>query len=488
MTPTLFKNRFRDWLSPVVYLSNNWISLVGVVLVTSSAVFWLFLLPASLGYESINPYMGILGFLIVPAVFIGGLLIIPLGIWLRFRQERKRGSYPANFPPLNFRNVELRRLLVFVGVTTAANLVIASQASYTAVNYMDSVEFCGQTCHTVMQPEFAAYQNSPHSRVECVKCHIGPGASWFVRSKLSGVGQVFAVTFNTYDRPIPIPVQNLRPARETCEACHWPERYGGERLRVIPKYGDDEQNSLTKTVLLMHIGGANRGRGIHTAHVGPGVTVRYAPADESRQEIPWVEYTNPGGVTTMFLAEGANPEAVKNLPTRVMDCVDCHNRPTHTFQLPDQGMDEALAVGRISSSLPYVKKIGAELLKKSYGSREEAAAEIPAALEKYYRENYPAIYTQERSEIERSAQGVLAIYQKNVFPAMKVTWGTYPNNIGHTNYPGCFRCHDGVHTSSGGKAITQDCSTCHELLAMEEAAPPILTDLGMQKTPLPTTP
>ena len=207
-------HKFGGWLSPLVYLSTNWISLLGVVLVTSSTIFWLFLLPVSLGGGEVkNPYFGILGFLLLPTIFIFGLLLIPAGIWLRFSRERKRGVYPVELPPLDFKNVRLRRLLVFIGVTTFANLVIASQTSYEAVNYMDSVTFCGKTCHTVMHPEFAAYQNSPHSRVECVKCHIGPGASWFVRSKLSGVGQVFAVTFNTYPRPIPTPVRNLRPAR-----------------------------------------------------------------------------------------------------------------------------------------------------------------------------------------------------------------------------------------------------------------------------------
>ena len=186
-----------------------------------------------------------------------------------------------------------------MGATTVLNIVIASQLSYGAVSYMDTVTFCGQTCHTVMQPEYTAYQNSPHSHVECVKCHIGPGAGWFVKSKLSGVGQVFAVTFNTYPRPIPTPVHNLRPARETCEACHWPQKYGEDRIKIIHKFAEDETNTVTKTVLLMKIGGGNRGIGIHGTHLGTGTSIRYAHSDEARQTIPWVEY-NVNGKKTVY--------------------------------------------------------------------------------------------------------------------------------------------------------------------------------------------
>ncbi len=475
----LWREHLRAWLGPLVHLANNWISLVGVVLVTTSAVFWLFSLPITMRHEVDNPYAGILLFLVIPAVFVGGLLIIPLGIYRQFRRERRSGTNPsAN--PLNWRNVDLRRLAIFVGVTTVVNVVIAGQASYKAVTYMDSVTFCGQTCHTVMAPEFTAYQNSPHSRVECVACHIGPGASWFVRSKLSGVRQVFAVAFNTYSRPIPTPVHNLRPARETCEACHWPQKFGADRLRILDKFADDEANTRTKTVLLMRIGGGRKGGpGIHGAHLGEGVTIRYAHADEARQNIPWVEVTRPGAGVTTYWAAGATPEQVKNLPVRIMDCMDCHNRPTHAFDLPERAVDHAMTEGEISPTLPFIKRRSVELLKASYASREEAAARIPSALHAFYRDNYPQVYEAQRPQIERAAQAVVAIYLRNVFPEMKVAWGTYPNHIGHTDFPGCFRCHDEAHTSSAGKTITQDCSACHQVLAMDEPAPKILTDLGL---------
>jgi len=464
-------------LSPLVHLSNNWISLIGVVVVTTATVFWLFLLPTTMRGDVHNPYNGILAFLLLPALFFLGLILIPLGIYRQNRGERRRGLYPAAFPPLNLKNMEFRRLISFVGVTTFANIVIASQLAYGAVSYMETQSFCGQTCHTVMQPEYTAYQSSPHSRVECVQCHIGPGESWFVRSKLSGIRQVFAVMFHTYETPIPTPVHNLRPARETCEACHWPQKYGEDRLRIIDKFGDDENNSPTKTVLLMKIGGGNKGIGIHGTHLGPGVHIRYGHSDAQRQTIPWIEYGGPAG-KTVYRAEGAAADG-KGLSIREMDCIDCHNRPSHSYKLPERAVDEAMFAGDLSASLPFAKKKSVEILKVAYASREEAAARIPSALTAFYRDTYPAIYKERQAEVTKTGMSLLALYNRNVFPAMKIAWGTYPNNIGHSDFPGCFRCHDDSHASADGRKVTQDCGACHSLLAMEEPAPKILTDLGV---------
>jgi hypothetical protein len=464
-------------LSPLVHLCNNWISLTGVVVVTTATVFWLFLLPTTMRGEVHNPYNGILAFLLLPVLFFLGLILIPLGIYARNKKERRTGLYPASFPPLNLKNVEFRRLITFVGVTTFANIVIASQLAYGAVSYMETVSFCGQTCHTVMQPEFTAYQSSPHSRVECVQCHIGPGESWFVRSKLSGIRQVFAVMFHSYETPIPTPVHNLRPARETCEACHWPQKYGEDRVQIINKFGDDENNSSTKTVLLVKIGGGNKGIGIHGTHLGPGVHIRYGHSDPQRQTIPWIEYDGPGR-KTVYRAEGA-PANGKGLSIREMDCIDCHNRPAHSYKLPEGAVDEAMFAGDLSASLPFARKQSVQILKVAYASRDVAAARIPAAVEAFYRDNYPAAYKEHRAEVAKTAQNLLAIYNRNVFPAMKVGWGTYPNNLGHTDFPGCFRCHDDSHSSADGRKVTQDCGACHNVLAMDEAAPKVLTDLGI---------
>jgi hypothetical protein len=459
-------------------LSSNPLSLLGVVLTTTGAVLWLFLLPNMLSGRASHPYMGIAMFLALPAIFFSGLLLIPLGIWLKKRKERRLGLLPAGKVHLDFGSPQVRRLAAFLVITTAVNVVIGGQLSYRAVTYMDSVSFCGQTCHTVMQPEFTAYQNSPHSRVECVACHIGPGANWFVKSKLSGSWQVVSVTFNLYPRPIPTPVENLRPARETCEQCHWPQKYGADRIRVIDKYADDEANTHTKTVLLMRIGGGKETRGIHGVHLGPGVVIRYGHQDRQRQKIPWVEYNDGKGRVTQYLEAGAQPGMEKNLNVRIMDCMDCHNRPSHAFELPERAIDHALSTGEIPATLPFVKKVSLELVRKDYASHEESTQAILAGFEKFYREQQPETFRQRRLDVEKAAHAVAAIYARNVFPAMNVKWGAYPNNIGHTDFPGCFRCHDDNHVG-GGRKITQDCNACHQLLAMEEANPKILSELGL---------
>jgi hypothetical protein len=246
-------------------------------------------------------------------------------------------------------------------------------------------------------------------------------------------------------------------------------------VKDIVNYGDDEHNTVTHTVLLLHIGGGPYGVGIHGMHLGEGVRVRYYPSDEKRQTIPWVEYTS-GGKSTVYASDNKPPDQSK---IRVMDCMDCHNRPTHTFELPQRGVNRALRDGSISAALPFARKKSVEILKQTYSTSDEAAARIPAAFEAYYQQAYPDIYQQRQDEVRRSGLAVLGIYQRNVFPEMKITWGTYLNNIGHTDSDGCFRCHDGSHNSADNKSITQDCGACHNLLAADEKNPKILNDLGL---------
>ncbi|HLY92419.1 MAG TPA: NapC/NirT family cytochrome c [Candidatus Angelobacter sp.] len=469
------RKTFREWLSPIVYLSNNWISLIGVIVVTAATVTWLVFLPITIRGGTMHPYFGLVVYLLLPGIFIAGLALIPIGIWLNRRRKRAKGQMPADLPPLDPRNPELRKLALFVLATTFANVIIASQFSYSAVRYMDTVAFCGQTCHTVMKPEFTAHQRSPHSRVECVNCHIGPGASWFVRSKLSGAGQVIAVMLNNYPRPIPAPVRNLRPARETCETCHWPQKFDEDRLRDIASFAEDEPSTESHTVLMMHLGGGPTRVGIHGRHLGEGTTVRYYASDEKRQKIPYVEYTF-GGTTTAYVSGSVKPDPAQ---LREMDCIDCHNRPTHIYELPNRGVDQAMLAGEIARDLPFAKKQAVAILKQDYPTENDAVAKIPTAFEDFYRTNYPQVYAQRRDDITRSAKAVLGVFQHNVFPEMKVAWGTYPNNLGHTDFDGCFRCHDEQHAAKDGKTITQDCSACHNILASDEKNPKILTDLGV---------
>ncbi len=478
------QNTLRDWVRLLYYFGQNTISLIGVVLTTSSAItligFWIydFILPGPP-----HPYVGILIFLLLPGIFVLGLSLIPIGILLKRRQLRAAGELPAIYPAIDVTPM-VRNGLIFLGFATLLNIMIFGFASYRGVSYMDSTTFCGQTCHTVMTPEFSAYQGSPHSRVDCVECHIGPGAGWFVKSKLSGLRQVFAVTFKTYSRPIPSPVKYLRPARETCEQCHWPARFTGDKFLVRKNYKEDVKNTELTTVLLLKVGGRTwQGSvGIHGRHLDSGSRIHYISIDQERQVIPVVYYTDDKGKTVEFVSADvkASKEQLEKGEHRAMDCIDCHNRPTHAFELPENAVDLRMSRGLISSDLPFVRKKAVELLKVNYPDRDTAKAQIIEGITGYYRSAYPDVYNTKRALVEQAASTTADIYLRNIFPDMKVTWGVHPNNLGHTDFPGCFRCHDGSHTSADGQTISNDCTACHNLLAVQEEKPKILMDLGMQ--------
>jgi hypothetical protein len=479
------QERIRERLQPIYFLGQNPITLTGAVVTTSTALttiaFWFYdvFLPGPP-----HPYIGLVIFLILPGIFVLGLLLIPLGIWLRRRSLLGSGNLPGTYPAIDLGLPIVRRTFEWVLLATVLNLLIIGTATYRGVEYMDSTSFCGTTCHRVMIPEYTAYQNSPHSRVACVECHIGPGAGWFVRSKLSGLRQVFAVTFHTYSRPIPSPVKYLRPARETCEQCHWPQRFTGDKFLVNTSYKDDEKNTPQTDVLLLKVGGRTwQGSvGIHGRHLADTTRIRYISTDAERQVIPAVYYTDDKGKTTEFISTDAKPtpQQLAQGEHRDMDCVDCHNRPTHAFDMPDGAVDKAMSLGRISPELPYIRKKAVEVLKVDYPTRDVAQQRIVDEFNNFYRTNYPDIYQTRRSLVQQAGEEVAAIYLRNIFPDMRLTWGTHPNNLGHNDSPGCFRCHDGSHTSADGQTITNDCSACHEVLAAGEEKPKVLTDLGIK--------
>ncbi len=461
-------------------VTRNPIGLVGAALTTASAILILALFGLeSTGLIETGPYVGILAFLVLPGIFVLGLVLIPIGYLLERRRERRaaeRGIRLERFPIFDLNDPRARRnLLVFLALTTV-NVVILALATYKGVEVMDSTGFCGTVCHSVMIPEYTTYQRSPHARVPCVSCHIGPGANWFVKSKLSGSWQVIAVAFNLYPRPIPTPVANLRPARETCEQCHWPSRFVGDRLKIIPRHSDDEASTETDTVLLMRVGGqqGTSSKGIHW-HVDPKVQIRYL-ADARRENIREVRMTLADGAVKTFTSPsaGKDPEVGE---WRVMDCVDCHNRPTHIYRMPKDELDAAIHEGRIDGSLPFIHREGLKALEQAYPSHEEARRGIRARILDFYSKTYPQVLSSSTERVEAAARELGTIYCLNVYPSMNITWGTYNNHIGHQDSPGCFRCHDGEHKTEKGEEISQDCSMCHSLLAVEEHAPAILKEL-----------
>jgi hypothetical protein len=477
-------DRLRQGARVAFHFGNNWISLIGAALTTSAALtmIWFWMLEITSPHP-VHPYAGIALFLILPVLFVIGLVLMPIGVLLRRRRATRDGALPAALPKVELRSPALRHFLSLVGGVTILNVALMGTATYKGVEYMESNQFCGLTCHKVMQPEYTAFLDSPHSRVGCVQCHIGPGAGWFVKSKLSGVRQVFAVALETYSRPIPSPVHDLRPARETCEQCHWPQKIVGDKFVVRTKFADDEANTPSTTVLVLKVGGrtGTGATGIHGRHLDTEERITYVSTDGRREVIPKVTYRDDRGEDVEYVSEEAkvSPADLARAESRKMDCLDCHNRPSHTFEVPEKAVDRAMSEGRIDRTLPFVKKKAVELLRREYPDRETARTQIASGLVDFYRTSYPEVHRQHRGAIENASVAVGAIYLRNVFPDMKVTWGSYPNHIGHEDFLGCFRCHDESHKARDGRTITQDCNACHTILAQDEANPKVLRDLGL---------
>jgi nitrate/TMAO reductase-like tetraheme cytochrome c subunit len=472
--------KFREgWVRPALFFGNNPISLAGGAITSASGVtmigYWLVEL---FGRFNDNPYLGIIFFLLLPAVFIAGLVLIPVGLFLRRRKLQKAGQIPAEFPKIDLNDRIFRHGLDIVLVTTIINLLVVAMASYRGSAYMESPQFCGQSCH-VMHPEYTAYKISAHSHVACVECHIGSGAQAYLSAKVNGTKQLLEVSFDRYPTPIASPVESLRPARYICEGCHTPARFIGEKLLVKSSFADDEANTETQSVVVLHLGGRDslsHLSGIHGVHLGH---IEYVATDPTRTSIPWVQKRNDDGSETVFATSAAG-NGVPQGERRVMDCIDCHNRAAHTFVTAEDALNRAMAEGAVSPELPWVHKKGLELLKANYSSEAEARARIPAGLQAFYRSEHPEVLATKAAQVKAAGDMLVTLYSQNVFPYMKVTWGTHPNHIGHMSYPGCFRCHDGEHAAKTGASITQDCSACHTLLVVDEAKPKVLSDLGIQ--------
>ncbi len=410
-------------------LLRNPVSLAGVALgIVSLANIFIFFLIDQIATKA-SPYIGILAYMVSPGFLILGLLLMLAGVLL----ERRKHAAPSAFYPRIDLNDRTQRSAVISFITFLLVFVVVSAAgSYKAYEFTESTSFCGQLCHTVMIPEYTAYQLSPHARVACAECHVGAGATWFVKSKLSGSRQVFATIFNTYPRPIPSPVRNLRPAQETCEQCHWPKKFYGGQLKVFSHYGSDEKNTLRQIRMLIKTGGGDPATGA------------------------------PEGILSK--------DQIAKSPRHHMDCVDCHNRPTHIYVPPDQSVDQALLARRIDSSLPFIKQEAVTVLAATYKTNDEALRSIASGLQGFYETKYPDVAKSKQLEIRNTVTEIQQIYSRTTFPDMKLNWQTHPNNLGHYYFPGCFRCHDGQHVSGDGRVISKDCNQCHSVMSETEGA------------------
>ncbi len=449
-------------------LSQNFVSLFGLTIVFASVGGIIFSFLIELLGSRHNPYLGIFSYIVFPAFLSLGLILFFSGRLLEHRRRQKPGT--VGYPILDLNNPRRRRQFLTFSAGIFLFLFVSAFGSYRAYEYTESVVFCGQLCHIPMHPEFTAYQESPHARVACVDCHVGKGAGWYVKSKLSGAYQVYSAAFDKFPRPIPTPVENLRPAQETCEQCHWPAKFFGAQLKVFSHYGFDEDNTLSQTRMLINTGGGSAEKGMVAGihwHMNISNEITYVATDPQRQVIPWVRLKDRAtGEVVEYLARDSQltPAQIEQAAKRTMDCVECHNRPSHIYVPPDRSVDEAMVASKIDTSLPYIKHKSVEVLTRRYASTDEAIKSIASSLDEYYKTTYPTVYSTKAGSVRAAITEVQRIFRTSIFPEMKVDWQTHPDNVGHYYNLGCFRCHDGQHVSSKGLVIRSDCNICHTTL------------------------
>jgi len=463
--------RFRQFIRAI---SINWISKGGVILATSSFTIFIILEIARLLGIITGAFIGLITYLLLPLLFIIGLLLIPAG-WRRY--QKTTGNTIREILKERFEQDDTRatpfgsRIFQMVAGLTVVNLLFVGGAGLRMFKFMDEPRFCGTACHSVMNPEWTTYQDSPHARVKCVECHVGEGMGALIDSKLNGAWQMISVTFDLLERPIPTPVHQLRPTRETCEKCHWPDKFYGRRLKTISTFGTDENSTRQYTTLSLKIDSATgRQGGIHW-HIAAENEVRYASVDDKRERIIWVEVYQADGSCKRYTDPDLAQSTAKNNNVRILDCVDCHNRATHIYEYAARSIDKRIHSGLMNRGVPYLKQEALHTISKNYPDREAAFRGIANHIRGFYRRHYPEEAGQMLPAID-SVVGILqAIYARNIHPEMKITWGSYPDHIGHRGDGGCFRCHNSQLVDKDGKHISFDCTLCHSLLAYDSDEP-----------------
>jgi nitrate/TMAO reductase-like tetraheme cytochrome c subunit len=448
-------------------LLHNYVSLAGASITVASltSIVLLFLIEMTSTEE--QPYIGLLTFILLPAAMFIGFFIILAGVMIeRWRRKKLSPEEIAAYPIFDLNGPRRRRnFLAFLFVSVVL-LFMSGFGSFRAYEFTESVSFCGETCHSAMKPEFVAYNASPHAKIRCVECHVGGGAESYVKTKFAGVRQLYGVITDSYNKPVQTPVHNMRPARDTCEKCHWSEKFFGEQFKVFNHFGYDEKNSLNQTRLLIKVGGGNPNSGqvsgIHW-HMNLANEITYIANDEKRQDIPWVRMKDMNGKVVDYMSRETPllPDQVDQMAKRTMNCIDCHNRPAHIYLSPNDSVDQSIDAGRLDVTLPFIKLKAVEELIKPYNTEDEALNTIGSELDSYYRTSFPDIYSTRRESVNAAIAEVQRIFRTYFFPEMKTNWSTHPDNIGHRKSQGCFRCHDGEHFSKDGLMIRNECNICH---------------------------
>ncbi len=443
---------------------NNWISASGGVLAVGALFSFALLVWMDLTGSHQNPYSGIFTYIVAPAFLIAGITLGLFGAWAQRRWAIMHAAEPDKWR-LDFSNASQRRLLVLFGAGGVVFLLLSAFGSYQTYHYAESNQFCGQVCHSAMNPEFSTYQRGAHARVDCVQCHVGSGATAFIQAKLNGTRQLITYTLDNYNRPIDTPVHNLRPAQETCEKCHWPEKFHGNIDMSFDHYLSDRKNTAVSVRMLMHVNSGRQGSplaGIHW-HVSPDSSVEYYAADEDRQDIVWMRVTNKKeGSAKIYRNEEFKGEPPAKL-IRTMDCIDCHNRPAHVFPTANDAVERALGLGTLSTTLPNIKRSAVQAMLQKEITTDAAA---PQLIADFLRGKY-----KDAPELSATIAEVQRIYGETIFPERKADWRVYPDNIGHKDWPGCFRCHDDKHKTAAGETVrASDCTSCHTIIAQGKTA------------------
>jgi hypothetical protein len=448
---------------------SNWISIIGAIFAINSFILIIILFIESLFSSHDNPYNGMFTYIILPAIMVIGLILIPIGMFIKRRRKTKEGE--PKWPVLDMNSGKQRQRLLMFSIFTFLFLIVSAVGSYEAFNFTESVPFCGKLCHNVMEPEYVTYLHSPHARVACVECHVGEGADWYVKSKLSGLYQVYSVLFHKYARPISTPIKNLRPARETCERCHWPEKFYTPKLDNRRTYLTDSLNTEYDFSMLMKISPNLNTNGLTGGihwHINKDMRIEYVASTTDRESIPWVKYTNLKTGDVQIFQDTENmltQKALDTLEHRVMDCMDCHNRPSHAYKSPAVFVDEGMMKGEIPTELPFIKKVAMNILKGPFTDQDSAFRYISDSINSFYKIQFPAIYAGKKALIDKAIAGIKQEFSLNVFPFMRASSNKYLNHIGHLESDGCFRCHSNRHKSAKGRVISKDCSMCHTFVS-----------------------
>lgn len=447
--------------------AQNWVSLTGAIVALISCFMILFLFVISVVFGHGGVYLGLVTYILLPAFLVSGLVLIPIGMIIHARHLRGKGKIKPGWPVVNLNDPRNRNAFFIFSIGTAVFLFMSAIGNYEAYHFTESVKFCGTLCHKIMQPEYTAYQYSPHAKVPCVSCHVGPGASWYARSKISGLYQVYATLTNTYPRPITTPIKNLRPARAVCEQCHWPQKFYARTLRFETHYLPDKDNTRWNIRLIMKIGARHPAHGLKEGihwHINPNVRIQYIATDHERNNIPWVRYIDLETGDSTVYQDTENPLTKAQLDTlnvRTMDCIDCHTRPSHDFVSPSHFINTSMMAGDVSTDLPNIKSLSLGLFAADFPSSDSMMQTIRSGITNYYSQNYPLVFSKKKQEIERAIKQIQYKSSINIFPDMKVRWDTHVNNLGHLDFKGCFRCHDDKHTDGGTNIIPRACNLCH---------------------------